>query len=272
MKDRIENAEKLYGQVIALETYRATLTEDLPKLWLEVRQLLTESENSSQLDGVRNFYRQMGVRQFDNARKSESLYKNLNVVINLFRESKMRSKFDELEKLTKNADLTKAADEYLQAVSNHSLHNLVNNSVPVWQYYIAVSQIASTFVTYQECEVYRAFLNRPSVHAEIMELVAVTAKEVGMDLLGGVIPFVGILGAFFDVARPHIEKELQKFREATAIMDRLFLLDNNLIVLSNYIHSAGMIIEFSDSSIRENEVNFVNEADYLLEIWKGFQK
>lgn len=55
MKDRIENAEKLYGQVIALETYRATLIEDLPKLWLEVRQLLTESENSSQLDGVRNF-------------------------------------------------------------------------------------------------------------------------------------------------------------------------------------------------------------------------
>jgi hypothetical protein len=185
----------------------------------------------------------------------------------------MINKFLDFKSLSKSVDYNKVIDPEFIEIHNHLWENIKNSSIPVWQYNIAICRIYVYYIFYSDFVILQTFLNRPNIQERIFESVIELAKVVGKELLDYAMPFFNsIVETIVTISKTHLAKEQEKIKSAITVFDKLIIFRDHLSTLSNYLTSAEIVVNTSESLLIENESKFVKEADFLLEMWRSIQK
>jgi hypothetical protein len=272
MNEIFEKSQNLFDKAIQLQREFEDNDKQLSELFPEVTTILNESKKTSEYFRTRILFDDLLNTHIAKLESLKGFNFQLKEIIVQFNETRMRDNFEKIRQLLNNADLDKIQNKEFIARSARTRDYLLENSIPVWQYYVGVSIISVAMSKYQHLEICKGFLKRPSNPNKALSIAIELAKSVGAELVGKVVPFFGVLGSLFEITKTHLDSELQKFGDAIEIFDRVFLFEEQMLQLEKNFTTCRLIIQSCDTTLRENEINFCREAKLLIDEWSNIQR
>jgi hypothetical protein len=272
MNEILKNSEKLFSYAMQLQREFTDSDKELLELFPEVTAILIESKKTSEYSRTRILFGDLLSSHIAKLENLKDFNFQLKEITAQFTDTRMRDNFEIIHLLLNNADLNKIQNEEFIIQSARTRDYLIENSIPVWQYYVGVSIISIALSKYQHLEICKGFLKRPSNPNKALSIAIELAKSVGAELVGKVIPFFGVLGSLFEITKTHLDSELQKFGDAIEIFDRVFLFEEQILQLEKNFTSCRIVLQSCNTTLRENEIIFCQEAKLLIDEWSKIQK
>lgn len=186
---------------------------------------------------------------------------------------KIKARFDstkiddllvELRVRVARVDPKKLEDEDLLLQCNRARATILA-APEVWELHISTVYIAVFSVPYVHVNLLRAYLGRPPMTEAVFLNAAKLVGAVALDVAGSFAPFLGVLEAVFKMTNPIIERDIERMREATVTLDRLFRFDDSLTVMLENGRVVESAIQLANNATIAHVAKCERDSQWLFE-------
>lgn len=244
--------------------------KDYGNNWSLALQLLNEGASHSKSRHALDIFSQLNSVQKDNVDRLVSLLSQLDEFSILLDNSPRVQLFSEVPSFTQNIDTSKIEDAEDFLKLHNFLYGKVNeNSILKLQYFTSVPTVCVYYLLELDYCILQTFLNKPTAVSTVLDKAIFIAKEIGKQVLDFSFqsPFTSIVDTIIKFSRSFIDEEIKKMNDCVKMLDRLFFLSDHCNALNNSISSTENLITKSLNSLKEEEVNFVQNFSLLKSLW-----
>jgi hypothetical protein len=234
-------------------------------LGLQVIELLAEQQRAGGHARTREAYSQALQSHDKFLRQITGLGKEADLTRAQAASAEFMQRVEAVLEKQRQVDVMSLADDEVLALCNRAWETM--ESMPhVVDVAVASTAISHFALIHSHAEVLNAFLDRPPLDRKILDGVTQLAKAAALDLGGNVFPFIGTLETLFELATPQIKRDSESMRNASAMLDRLFVFGDQLSLLSKGADVAEANARIANQVISQANLDFERESRLLIRI------
>ena len=269
--DLASAAQQLWAEANRLNEGIPAVLDEIQALGLDVIQHMKGASASSKEIRTRAVFTALLEKQAVLASQAINLSNGTSTIASRFTDAKFAEAVGKMRSGLHDVDPEKLANEELLALCKR-LCKTVFDAPDIWAFYIASAHIPVYALVYFHCAVLRAYLGRPGAVHRTLGVVTRLVKAAANDLAGELIPFLGVLETVVDLSTPQLEREIERLRQTTDDLDRIFQLDDRLSELLRQAHFAKIAIQMSDEATTNAGQTFQRNFRLLNEIFESARR
>jgi hypothetical protein len=256
-------AQELLAEATKLGLALKPMLVEIASLAPQADAILTDAIATSSSDRTKAILSQATAKHAEIIKAGVRLSSGSNIIIDRYEKSKHDEPLRTVLALLGNVDAAKLANEELLAQCVRARQTL-EDAPEVWAVQVSSVNIPLYSLPFFHLNLLRAFLNRPSVLDSTFSGAAALFKALAKDFAGEVVPFLGTIETIVQLATPAMERDVERMRQATERLDRLFQFDDSLTNLTSHARYVESTIRLADEATTDYCARFERDAAWLI--------
>lgn len=244
------------------------LSKKLPKLWGDVRRLLTEATDPSDHARTQEIFAQAEESHQDVVARLAPLIERAHALIASYRADPPQIAVLNIEAHLGRVEPEELADAGLLALCKRAFRT-VESAPAVWSIHVALAHIPVHALVCAHYDALNMFLGRPTGGTRVKSAADEIVRGAVRDGIGVFVPVLGTLEAIYNVSRPQLDREIARIHNAVTEVNKAYRFEETMRGLRRFANLAESCVVLAENGLAEFAVAFKHDSDWLTNALDG---